>query len=430
MPHTLTAVFRRVAVDLSPLRHVDYRRLWAGNAIAFLGFQITAVAVPVQVYDITRSSFWVGMLGAVGLVPLVVFGLWGGAIADSYDRRRVLLTDRWSLWASTAGPARALAAGRREPAGAARPGRGAVGRLRGGGVHPRRDHPAGARPRSGPPRNTLGFTTSNVSMLAGPLLAALIITQWSLSVAYGGRGAVRGGALRRGPPSPLPPLGATPPRAAVGRRRPGVHRDPAGAAALLRRRHRRDGVRDAARAVPGRAEELGGDAAVGWLFAALALGAVSPGRPPAGSGGCAGRASRWCFAIVIWGWPWPAPASRTSCGWRSLLLALGGAADLVSAVYRQTILQTYAPDEMRGRMQGVFIVVVAGGPRLGDVRAGASAAVWGPTAAWVGGIACVVVVGVLATLQPALIRYRRPADVDAGDPATAENAVDGSAANP
>ena len=94
-----------------------------------------------------------------------------------------------------------------------------------------------------------------------------------------------------------------------------------------------------------------------------------------------------------------------------LLLALAGAADLVSAVYRQTILQTYAPDEMRGRMQGVFIAVVAGGPRLGDLRAGAMAAATTATISWVGGgIACVVVVVIVAALAvPSFWRYSTPA---------------------
>ena len=82
-----------------------------------------------------------------------------------------------------------------------------------------------------------------------------------------------------------------------------------------------------------------------------------------------------------------------------LLLAVAGAADLVSAVYRQTILQTYAPDEMRGRMQGVFIAVVAGGPRLGDVRAGATAAATSTEFSWVaGGVACMVVVAIFGYL--------------------------------
>jgi hypothetical protein len=88
-----------------------------------------------------------------------------------------------------------------------------------------------------------------------------------------------------------------------------------------------------------------------------------------------------------------------------LLLAVAGAADLVSAVYRQSILQTYAPDEMRGRMQGVFIVVVAGGPRLGDLRAGAAAAAFGVTASWVGGALLAAALVSLALLVPALRNY-------------------------
>jgi hypothetical protein len=92
------------------------------------------------------------------------------------------------------------------------------------------------------------------------------------------------------------------------------------------------------------------------------------------------------------------------------LLALGGAADLVSAVYRQTILQTYAPDGFQGRLQGVFFAVVAGGPRLGDLRAGVSAALVGSTVAWVGGgVAAAVVAAVLALMFPALLRYTPPA---------------------
>jgi hypothetical protein len=86
---------------------------------------------------------------------------------------------------------------------------------------------------------------------------------------------------------------------------------------------------------------------------------------------------------------------------------VGGAADLVSAVYRQTILQSYVPDGFQGRIQGVFIAVVAGGPRLGDLRAGAAAAVMGPTAAWVSGGVCACVVAVcLAAAFPALRRYQ------------------------
>src|SRR5204862_3162089 len=90
-------------------------------------------------------------------------------------------------------------------------------------------------------------------------------------------------------------------------------------------------------------------------------------------------------AIVIWGVAIALSGLASALWVAVLLLAVGGAADLVSAVYRQTILQTYAPDELRGRLQGVFIVVVAGGPRLGDLRAGVTASVVGATASWTGG---------------------------------------------
>jgi sugar phosphate permease len=90
-----------------------------------------------------------------------------------------------------------------------------------------------------------------------------------------------------------------------------------------------------------------------------------------------------------------------------VLLAVAGAADLVSAVYRQTIMQTFAPDRLRGRLQGVFTVVVAGGPRLGDLRAGATAQFTGVGASWVGGgVLAAALAVVLALAFPALIRYR------------------------
>jgi MFS family permease len=112
------------------------------------------------------------------------------------------------------------------------------------------------------------------------------------------------------------------------------------------------------------------------------------------------------FAIVGWG-ACVALAGLAHRLWLAVgLLALAGAADLISAVFRQTILQTYAPDEMRGRMQGVFIAVVAGGPRLGDLRAGATAAASTATVSWVGGgLACMVVVLVAARRVPRFWRY-------------------------
>lgn len=94
---------RRWAIDVRPLRVPAYRRLWLGNTVAMFGFQFTAVAVPVEMYALTRDSFWVGLLGVAAFVPLLVFGLWGGAVADARDRRAVLLGGSLLLWASTLG---------------------------------------------------------------------------------------------------------------------------------------------------------------------------------------------------------------------------------------------------------------------------------------------------------------------------------------
>jgi len=116
------------------------------------------------------------------------------------------------------------------------------------------------------------------------------------------------------------------------------------------------------------------------------------------------------ISVVAWGLAVALAGLAESLWLAVLLLAVGGAADLISAVYRQTILQTYAPDGFQGRLQGIFIAVVAGGPRLGDLRAGAMAAMVGPTVAWVsGGVAAAVVAAVLAVAFPALLRYAPPA---------------------
>jgi MFS family permease len=154
-------------------------------------------------------------------------------------------------------------------------------------------------------------------------------------------------------------------------------------------------------------QRFGSAGAVGWLTAAIAAGAVLAGL----GSGWIGRVQRQGFAlicaVIAWGIAVAASGLAHALWLALLFLAMAGAADLVSAVYRQTILQVYAPDEMRGRLQGVFTVVVAGGPRLGDLRAGVTAAATSVTWAWVGGgIACVIAVVILAMAAPQLMQYR------------------------
>jgi MFS family permease len=152
-------------------------------------------------------------------------------------------------------------------------------------------------------------------------------------------------------------------------------------------------------------DRFGGIGAVGWLFSAIAIGSVVAGLTSGWIGRVRRQGAALIAAVVVWGLAVAAAGLAHSLWLAVLLLAVGGAADLVSAVYRQTMLQTYAPDELRGRMQGVFTAVVAGGPRLGDLRAGLMAG-FGITLDWVGGgIAAAVVAVALGIAFPALRRY-------------------------
>jgi MFS family permease len=404
---------RRIAIDTGPLRHHDYRRLFIGQGVSFVGFQVTAVAVPVQVYVITGSSFWVGILGLVGLLPLIVFGLWGGAVADAVDRRKLLLVSATLTWLVTLGllvqaileldnlPLILALVGVQSAAFAvASPTRNAI-------------LPRLLDRSEVPAANTLNFTVTNVGTVAGPLLAGVIIAKWGgFPVAYATDAALFTVALYaalRLPP--LPPL-----TAASQLTRPGFRSVIDGLRFIVTRPVLLMSflvdiiamVFAMPRALfPEVAEtRFGGPSAVGWLFAAISIGAVLGGL----SSGWIGRVRRQGVALTCAIVGWGTAVALAGLGrtlWVTVaLLAVAGAADLVSAVLRQTILQVYAPDEMRGRLQGVFVVVVAGGPRLGDLRAGATAAVAGATFSWVaGGITSVVLVLVATALVPAFRRY-------------------------
>jgi MFS family permease len=165
------------------------------------------------------------------------------------------------------------------------------------------------------------------------------------------------------------------------------------------------------------ADRFGGDWAVGWLFSAIAIGSVVGGL----TSGWIGRVKRQGVALVIavvaWGVAVGLSGLAHSLWLMVLLLAVGGAADLVSAVYRQSILQVFAPDHLRGRLQGVFTVVVAGGPRLGDLRAGGTADLSSTTFSWAGGgFAAAGLAVALAAAFPALLRYRPPVSPAADTP--------------
>jgi MFS family permease len=401
----------RIAIDVRPLRHAAYRRMFIGGSASFFGAQLTAVAVQVQMYQLTHSPLWVGLIGVAGLVPLLVFALWGGALADVLDRRRLLLVSSTLMWLVTLGllaqsVLRVGSPGLLLVLVAVQSAAVAVTMPTRSAIIPRivpREEIAQA--------NTLSFTMSNVATVAGPLVAGILIADANIAWAYAVDALTFTLALWAALRLPhLPPISTN------GDRKGGWSDVMFGlryltktpvlllsfaidivAMVLAMPRALFPAVAEA---------KFGGDSAIGWLYAAIAIGSVIAGL----TSGWIARVKRQGLALIgaVIGWGVAvAVAGLARQLWLVvLLLGVAGAADLVSAVYRQTMLQTYAPDELRGRMQGVFTAVVAGGPRLGDLRAGATAAVTGSTISWVGGgIAAAVVALFLAIAFPALARY-------------------------
>ena len=180
----MRAFLRRHALDTKPLRHPAYRRLFIGQSVSSLGLQFTAVAVPVQMFALTGSSLWVGLLGVAGLVPLVVFALWGGAVADAVDRRVVLLIGSSLMWLSTIVLFGLTAFGMTTPVAlllstaVQAMGFGVSSATR-GAILPRL-----VDEREIPSANALGTTAFNVSMTVGPLMAGLLVKDGRFAIAY------------------------------------------------------------------------------------------------------------------------------------------------------------------------------------------------------------------------------------------------------
>ncbi|MFJ9042883.1 MFS transporter [Streptomyces sp. NPDC102347] len=407
--------WRRWAMDTRPLRRPAYRRLWVSTVVTAVGSQLTAVAVPKQIYDITGSSAWVGTAGLAGLLPLIVFALWGGAIADSMDRRKLLLITNsgiavtsvlfWvqafagleSVWALML-----LLALQQAFWGLNAPARSAsIARL----------VPADELPAA----NALGSTVMQTGQIAGPLLAGALIPVIGLAELYlidALALCVTVWAVHRLPA--LPPLTAAKAGSAGLRGVLEGFRYISGHAVLLL-----SFLADIVAMVLGMPRALfpqlaaetyapyGEGFALGLLFAAIPLGAVLGGL----FSGTFSRARRhgWMVigSVVVWGLAVAGSGLSGSLWIAVAFLALAGVADMVSMVFRGAILLSAATDEMRGRMQGVFTVVVAGGPRLADVLHGTAGTAFGPrTAVTGGGILVVAVMLTLAATMPALRRYR------------------------
>ncbi|MEU6308328.1 MFS transporter [Streptomyces chartreusis] len=407
--------WRRWAMDTRPLRRPAFRRLWSSTIVTAVGSQLTAVAVPKQIYDITGSSAWVGAASLAGLLPLVVFALWGGAIADSMDRRKLLLVTNTGIavtsllfWLQAVTGMESVVAlmvllavqqafwGINSPARNA-----SIARL----------VPADELPAA----NALGSTVMQTGQVMGPLLAGVLIPVIGLAELY----LIDALALCVTVWAVFK-LPALPPLKAAAERRAGIREIVAGFRYIaLHKVLLLSFLADIIAMVFGMPRALfpqlagqtygsyGEGLALGLLFAAIPIGAVVGGL----FSGTFSRARRhgWMVigAVVAWGAAITAFGLSDSLWLAVVFLALAGVADMVSMVFRGAILLSAASDEMRGRMQGVFTVVVAGGPRLADVLHGTAGSAFGPRAATVGGglLVVVLMLGLTAAL-PALRRYR------------------------
>lgn len=402
---------RQFFVDITPLRHsAPFRWLFGGLSLSWMGRQLTVVAVPFQVYELTGSTFLVGALGIAQLIPLLLTSVVGGALVDSVDRRRLLVLAQVASMATAAGLATNAALD--EPMvwlifvlSAVNAGFSAID-------SPARTAslPAMVGRQLLPASLAITQTVANVAKTLGPALGGLLIAQTSLTLTYSLEAvAFLISALFMIRVGELKPEG--------GGQRFGWESIKEGFRFLKERPILQAnfvidinamvfGMPQALFPVIGTAV-LGGDAStVGLLYAAPGAGALL-GAMTSGWVGMVRRHGRAVVvAVILWGISITAFGLVSSVWLAVALLALAGAADVVSAVFRTTILQLAVPDRLRGRLSSIQIAVVAGGPRLGDFEAGAVASVTSPQFSVVsGGLACVLGALLIARRVPAYNRY-------------------------
>jgi MFS family permease len=407
----------RLLTDVRPLRaSADYRRLWVGTTVSQLGQQMTAVTIAIQVYALTHSTFAVGLVGLFALVPLIAFGLYGGAFADAFDRRKIALISSFALWTlSLVLVAHALlhldSVLVLYFVVALQSGFFAVNNPTRGAIIPRLIDKSLL-----PAANALSMASFNLGFTIGPLLGAFAIGAGGYAFAYGIDAVTFTAALYallRLPPIPPEPVeGSTPTR-------PGIRSVVEGLRFLRGARNlRMTFIVDLCAMVLAQPRALfpavagsffsGGVRTVGLLQAAPAIGSLVAFTFSGWVSKVRMQGRAIVIAVIIYGGAVAAFGFARALWLGVAFLALSGAADMVSAAYRSTMLQTAAPDYLRGRLQGVFTVVVAGGPRMGDFVAGSTAALFTPTTALAaGGVACMVGVVLASARERRFLAYDR-----------------------
>jgi MFS family permease len=402
-------------MDLSPLAGRDFRLLFGSSTVSLLGTEATNVALVVQVKQLTGSALAVGLLGAAELVPLVVFALYGGVLADRLDRRRVIrwceaalgvcsvllladsLLSRPLLW-----PLYAVVAAMNGLASLQRP------------------SVEASIPRIVPPGQltaavTLSSGSQNLSVILGSSLGGVLAASTGPAVVYGldaATFAVSSGLLFLLRPVPAPEPGEHSPegsglRSALAglryaRSRPELMGSYLADLAAMTMSY-------PAALFPFLAAELHASWAVGLMFACPSIGALLITIPS----GWMNRVRRHGLAIALaacaWGLAIVAFGLAPDIAVALATLVLAGAADMVSGIFRDLLWKQTIPDALRGRLAGIELLSYAVGPSAGQLRAGGVASLTTPRISLTsGGVLCVAGVGLVCLAFPGFIRYRAP----------------------
>ena len=399
----------RLLMDLGPLRrHRDFRLLWFGQSVTFLGSMITYVAVPYQVYALTHSSLLVGMLGLVDFLAILSTAFVGGALADAVDRRRMVFLTEGALLIGSL-----LLAGNSLLPHPSVVGLFALNALVSGLDALQRPSLDALLPRLVPREDlvaaaALSSFRMTAGMIAGPAVGGVLIASAGLGSTYlvdVASFAVSLVLLQRMRAVPPPPDAARPSLAGVlegvryARSRPelmGTYLVDVNAMFF--------GMPNAL--FPALAAGLGGAGVLGLLYSAPAVGALVASA----TSGWTPRIHRHGLAVLwaagVWGVAILGFGLSEGLPLALMMLAVAGGADMVSGLFRMTIWNTTVPDALRGRLAGIELLSYSSGPTLGNVEAGGVAALTSPRwSVGVGGALCVVGTLVLAAALPAFRAY-------------------------
>ncbi len=425
-------VRRKVLIDIGPLRRSkDFRYLFFGELVSLIGSGLTVVAVPFQLFSLTGSSLQVGLASLAQLVPLIACSFVGGAIADTYDRRRVLLVAEVAMAGCSTALALNSTVGSKPEVWPIYLFSAALAGLSGIESPTRVAAAASVLDRSDLTQmGALFQALFQTSSVVGPFLAGIVISTAGLGAAYwadvASFGAAFAGAwLLR----PLPPAHQV---TAMGWKavKEGFR--------FLRGDRALQNVYliDLVAMVLGMPRALfpaigtvlfhGGARTVSYLYTAVSAGALVGALATGWVAHVKRQGRAVVIAVLVWGASIAAFGLVGSLPVALVCLAVAGWADVVSAIFRNSILQLRVPDRLRGRMNAIQTAVVAGGPRLGDFESGVVATLVSPTFAVVsGGLASMAVAAVMTVTMPAFWRLRlSPGDPDTNPSAATEPGPD------